>query len=147
MRKRIFIDTNVMVYFLGERKPFYEPIAKIATLAEKGKLTMVVSPISFATVNYFLSKFENREIAKEKLRKFKIISEICSLDEQTIEKGLNSSIKDFEDALQYLSATESECEIIITRNGKDFKKSLLPVMTADEFIKSLSQNNLIQTSK
>ena len=61
-----------------------------------------------------------------------------------LKKGLNSSIKDFEDALQYFSATESECEIIITRNGKDFKKSLLPVMTADEFLKSLNRNNYTQ---
>ncbi|MEO7283841.1 PIN domain-containing protein, partial [Gelidibacter sp.] len=57
MTKRLFIDTNVMLDLLGERPPFYEPIAKIATLAEKGKVTMVVSPISFATVNYFISKF------------------------------------------------------------------------------------------
>jgi predicted nucleic acid-binding protein len=138
MKNRIFIDTNVMLDLLGERKPFYESIAKIATLAEKEKLTMFVSPISFATVNYFLTKFENSIVAREKLRKFKIISKICSLDEQTIEKGLNSSIRDFEDALQYFSATESNCDIIITRNGKDFKKSLLPVMTADEFLKSLN---------
>ncbi len=137
MKRRIFIDTNIMLDFLGERKHFYIPIAKIATLAEKEKLTMVVSPISFATVNYFLSKFEGSKIAREKLRKFKIISEICPLNEQTIEKGLNSSIADFEDALQYFSATESNCELIITRNGKDFKKSLLPIMTADEFLKSI----------
>ena len=139
MSRRIFIDTNIMLDLLGERKPFYEPIAKIATLAEKGKLTLVVSPISYATVNYFLTKFGTIETARDKLRKFKIISEICSLNEQTIEKGLNSSIKDFEDALQYISATDSECEIIITRNGKDFKQSLLPIMTADEFLKSLSK--------
>lgn len=127
-----------MLDLLGERKPFYVPIAKIAALAEKGRLTMVASPISFATVNYFLAKFEGAKIAREKLRKFKIICEICLLDEQIIEKGLNSSIKDFEDALQYFSATESDCELIITRNGKDFKKSLLPVMTADEFLKSIN---------
>ncbi len=137
MRKRIFIDTNIMLDLLGERKPFYNSIAKIATLAEKDILTMVVSPLSFATVNYFLSKFENPKVAKEKLRKFKIISEVSSLDELTIEKGLNSSINDFEDALQYFSATDSDCDIIITRNAKDFKKSLIPVMSADEFLKSL----------
>ncbi len=137
MRKRIFLDTNIVLDLLGEREPFYEPIAKIATLADKGELTMIVSPISFATVNYFLSKYESPEIAREKLRKFKILCEVCSLNEQTIEKGLNSSIRDFEDALQYFSATESECDLIITRNGKDFKKSLLPVMTANEFLQSL----------
>ena len=65
MSKRVFIDTNVMLDFLGERKPFYESIAKIATLGEKEKLTLVVSPISFATVNYFLSKFENSKTARK----------------------------------------------------------------------------------
>ena len=33
------------------------------------------------------------------MRKFNIISVICSPDAQTIEKGLNSSFKDVEDAL------------------------------------------------
>lgn len=135
MSKRIFIDTNIMLDFLGERHPFYQSIAKIATLAEKGKLTMVVSPLSFATVHYLLAKFENPNIAKEKLRKFKILCEVCDINEQIIEKGLNSAMKDFEDALQYFSATESNCDMIITRNTRDFKKSLLPVMTADEFLK------------
>ena len=138
MNRRIFIDTNIMLDLLGDRKPFYDPIAKIATLAEKELLTMVASPLSFATVNYFLSKFETPEIAKETLRKFKIICEVSAMDEQTIEKGLNSSMKDFEDALQYFCATEANCEIIITRNGKDFKTSLLPVMTAEEFLKSIA---------
>ena len=137
MSRRIFFDTNAVLDFLGERIPFYDPMAKIATLAEKEKLTMVVSPLTFATVNYFLSKFENPRIAREKLRKFKILCEICSLDEHTVEKGLNSSFQDFEDAMQYFSATQAECEIIVTRNGKDFKKSLIPVMTAEEFLKSL----------
>jgi hypothetical protein len=126
-----------MLDFLGERQPFYEPIAKLASLADIGKIIMVVSPISFATVNYFLAKSETPEIAKEKLRKFKIISEICKLDEYTIEKGLNSSFKDFEDSLQYFSAVDSNCEIIITRNGKDFKKSLIPIMTAEEYLNSI----------
>jgi len=50
---------------------------------------------------------------------------------------LNSSFRDFEDSLQYFSAIDSDCEIIITRNGKDFKKSMIPVMTADENLKSI----------
>ena len=138
MKKRLFIDTNIMLDLLGEREPYYEYIAKIATLAEKEVLTMVVSPISFATVNYFISKFESLEIAREKLRKFRILSEVFSLSPQTLDKALNSTIKDFEDALQYFSATESSCDYIITRNGKDFKESQLPVMTAEEFLKSIN---------
>jgi len=134
---KLFFDTNIMLDLLGERLPFYESVAKIATLADKGQVTIVVSALSYATVSYFLSKFENSEMAKSKLRKFKIISEICSLDELIIEKGLNSNFTDFEDSLQYFSAVTSDCEILITRNGKDFKESQIPVMTADEYLKSI----------
>ena len=134
--KKLFLDTNVMLDLLGVRFPFYEPIAKIASLADKQEITIVVSALSYATVSYFLTKYNGIENTKNTLRKFKIISKICDLDEQIVEKSLNSIFKDFEDALQYFSALESECDILITRNGKDFKNSSIPIMTAEEFISS-----------
>ncbi len=136
--KRVFIDTNVMLDFLGERHPYYESMTKIATLSDRDKLKMLVSPISFATVHYLLSKYENPKSAIDKLRKFKVISEISIVDEHIVEKALNSSFPDFEDALQYFSAVASNCDIIITRNAKDFRQSLLPIMSADEFLESLN---------
>lgn len=139
MKTRLFLDTNIMLDFLGERHPFYDSIAKIATLADKGQTTIIVSALSYSTVSYFLTKYENKEIAKEKLRKFKIISEICDLNEQIIEKGLNSDFSDFEDSLQYYSALSSDCNILITRNGKDFKTSSIPIMTAEEYLKSINK--------
>ncbi len=138
MKKKLFLDTNVILDLLGEREPYYDSIAKLASLADEEVLVLVVSPLSFATLNYFISKFESAQMAREKLRKFKIICEVCNLNEHIIEKGLNSDFKDFEDALQYFSAVDSGCDIIITRNGKDFKKSLLPVFTAEEYLKSLN---------
>lgn len=138
MKKKLFLDTNVILDLLGEREPYYDSIAKLASLADEEILVLVVSPLSFATLNYFISKFESAQMAREKLRKFKIICEVCNLNEHIIEKGLNSDFKDFEDALQYFSAVDSGCDIIITRNGKDFKKSLLPVFTAEEYLKSLN---------
>ena len=137
MKTRLFIDTNIMLDLLGERLPFYHPIAQIATLADQGKVAIVVSALSYVTMNYFLAKFENREKAKDKLRKFKVISEICDLDQEIIEKGLNSDFPGFEDSLQYFSALKSNCIILITRNGKDFKVSQIPVMTADEYLGSI----------
>ena len=134
---KLFLDTDVMLDLLGEREPFYIPAAKIATLADKRKLRVIVSAFSFATVRYFLTKYEGLKKTKDKLRKFKIISGICELDELIIEKGLNSGFTDFEDALQYFSALRKECDIIITRNGKDFKKSEIAVMTPSEFLNSL----------
>ena len=137
MIPRLFIDTNVMMDLLGERVPHYESIAKVATLADKGKIKMVVSAFSYPTVYYLLSKFESSEKVKEKLRKFKIISKVSDLDEITIEKGLTSDFKDFEDALQYHCALKADCDILLTRNSKDFKESSIPVLSADEFLQNI----------
>jgi len=133
--QRLFLDTNIILDLLGERDPFYESTARLVSLADRQKIALVVSPISFATVSYFLSKYETAGIAKEKLRKFKILCEVCILNEAIVEKSLNSTFTDFEDALQYYSALEASCDIIVTRNGKDFKKSAIPVMSTDEYLK------------
>jgi predicted nucleic acid-binding protein len=134
---RIFLDTNVILDLLGERVPFFDSIAKVATLADQKKLTLIVSPISFTTIDYVLNKYETSESVLNKLRKFKIICEVCEVNEETIDKALNSSFKDFEDAVQYFSALQSNCSMIITRNGKDFKHSTIPIMTAEEFLSSI----------
>ena len=136
---KLFLDTNVMLDFLGERDPFYHSAAKIATLADKRKLQISVSALSYGIISYFLTKYYGLEKTKDKLRKFKVISEICELDALIIEKGLNSDFSDFEDSLQYHSALGTECDIIITRNGRDFKKSQIPVMTPDEFLSSIKK--------
>jgi predicted nucleic acid-binding protein len=135
--RRVFLDTNVILDLLAKRIPHYDSIAKIATLADQRQLVLVASPLSFTTVDYVLNRLESSESVLNKLRKFKIICEVCKVNEETIEKGLNSSFKDFEDAIQYFTAIQANCSIIITRNAKDFKTSALPVMSAEEYIKSL----------
>ncbi|MEB2774490.1 PIN domain-containing protein [Algoriphagus sp. D3-2-R+10] len=134
---RIFLDTNVILDLLGEKSPFYDAIAKVVTLADQKRITVIASPLSFTTADYVLSKFESLDSVLKKLRKFKILCEVCVVDEETIEKGLNSGFKDFEDAVQYFTALQANCFIILTRNGKDFKGSTLPVMTAEEYLNSI----------
>lgn len=135
----LFLDTNVILDLLGERTPFYTPVAQIATLADKRKIQLYASSLSYATAYYILSRYENPTAVKKKLRKFKVLSHVSNLNETVVEKALNSDFKDFEDALQYHCALNSNCDFIITRNGKDFRLSNLPVMTAEEYLISISK--------
>ena len=88
-------------------------------------------------MNQVLAKLIGADNSKDKPRKFKVISEISGVDESIVGKGLNSAFSDFEDSLQYYCALQAKCSIIITRNGKDFKDSRLPVMTAGEYLASV----------
>ena len=55
-------------------------------------------------------------------------------------KNITSSFKDFEDGLQYFSALETGgIEIIITRNIKDFRPSVISVLTLQDFFKMMQE--------
>lgn len=84
-----------------------------------------------------LTRFEDKEIVKEKIRKFKVIAETSDLTDKIVDKGLASKFWDFEDSLHYYCALTMDCKIIITRNGKDFKESDIPVLTPDEYLNSI----------
>ncbi|GMQ25047.1 PIN domain-containing protein [Algoriphagus sp. oki45] len=135
--RKIFLDTNVILDLLAERHPFYEPIAKIVSLADRKEISLFTSPISFTTVEYVLSKFESKESALLKLQKFSILCQVAEANQETIDKSLFSLFSDFEDAVQYFCALQSNCDLILTRNKLDYKKSVLPVFTASEFLASL----------
>ncbi len=137
MKDKLFLDTNVVIDLLGEREPFYESAAKIATLADRGKIKIIVSALTYSTVYYLLSRLEDKELVKEKIRKFKVIAETSDLTDKIIDKALSSKFKDFEDSLQYYCAVEMNCNMIITRDVKDFKESEILILTPNEYLKSL----------
>lgn len=133
--KTLFIDTNIVIDLLGKREPFYEEAAKLFSLADKNKVNLVVSSLTFANTNYILSKLTNSTIARETLTRFKVLVTVAELNDKIIELALNDkSFKDFEDGLQHYTAMENEADIIITRNLKDFKNSTLPVITAQTYL-------------
>jgi predicted nucleic acid-binding protein len=133
--KKLLIDTNIVIDLLAKREPFYEEAAKLFSLADKNRLKLSVSTLTIANTNYLMQKMTSTLVAKEVLRKFKILTEVLSLDDKIIDLALNDSgFGDFEDAIQYYSAIENNQDMIITRNLKDFKNSKIPVLTANEFL-------------
>jgi predicted nucleic acid-binding protein len=133
---KLFIDTNIVLDLLGKREPFYDAAAKLFSLADRGKVKLYISSLTFANTNYVLSKLKSKKEARVILLKFKILVVVLELNDKIIELSLNDDdFKDFEDGLQYYTALENEAEIIITRNLKDFKASKVPVMTASQYLK------------
>jgi len=136
--KKLFIDTNIVIDLLAKREPFYDEAAMLFTLADKQKIRLSVSALTFANTNYILLQSKKPEEAKLILRKLKLIVQVLSLDEKIVGLSLNDNdFKDYEDALQYFTALENGVDAIITRNLKDFQKAKLPVMTASQFLKSI----------
>lgn len=136
--KKLFIDTNIVIDLLAKREPFYSQAATLFSLADRGQIKLFISALSFANTNYILFREMKSEDARLVLRKLKLLVEVIDLSEKVLELALNDvNFKDFEDAIQYYSATESNTDYIITRNLKDFRSAKIPVLTADQVLLQL----------
>ncbi|MGI5975504.1 MAG: type II toxin-antitoxin system VapC family toxin [Paludibacter sp.] len=132
--ERLLIDTNIIVDLLAKRKNFYQEAQELFTLADKQEIKLYISSLTFANTHYLLSKELNSNEVRKILIKFKLLVSVLPLDDKILELALSSDFNDFEDAIQYYTALENKVNIIITRNKKDFKTSLLPVLTAKEYL-------------
>lgn len=135
--RKLFIDTNVVIDLLAKREPFYQEAALLFTMADRKKVNLYASALTFANTNFILLQSKKPVEAKQILRKLKLIVQVLSLDEKIVGLSLNDNeFRDYEDALQYYTALENGADVIITRNLKDFRKGKLSVMTAAQFLKS-----------
>jgi predicted nucleic acid-binding protein len=136
----LFIDTDIIIDFLIDRKPFSREAAIIFTLVEQKKLKGYASSLTFSNLYYVLRKFETHKKVISKLDSLSKLVNILKVDDQTIKSALASSFQDFEDSIQHFCASESKKpDAIITRNIKDYKNSELPVMTPGDFLKATSK--------
>lgn len=133
--EKLFVDTDVVMDLLSGREPFHTPAAKLFSLADKSKVDIFVSSLSFANLNYILSRQFTADIARKKLLAFKTLVTVLPVNDKIVELALSSEFSDFEDGMQYYTAIENNLNIILTRNLRDFKLAQIAVLTPEEYLK------------
>jgi predicted nucleic acid-binding protein len=139
---KVLIDSDVILDFFFDRKPFSDHASQILTLCETRKIKGFISPVICSNTYYLLRQIAKHEKVIEKLRKLMTVIDVLSMDRETVMQALNSGFKDFEDALQYFSANKSGfIDVIITRNVRDYSKSEIGVLTPEAYIKTISASH------
>ena len=133
---RAFIDTNVVVDFLGKREPFFNDAAILFELGKLGKIDLVVSSLTIVNCAYILKKQFSNAVMLDKIEDFCRMLKISPIDKSVILKAILQKPIDFEDAVQYFSAKSFNMDIIITRDKKGFSVVEIPIMTPAEFIEA-----------
>ena len=136
---KLFLDTNIVIDLLEKREPYCYDALLLFTMAYNKQVSLFVSPMTYATASFLLHK-HGAEGVRNLLSNLRRLTQVSSANECTVDDALASQFEDFEDALQYYSALQAKAEAIITRNGKDFTNSKLPVMTAKEYLTLAKQD-------
>lgn len=139
---KILVDTNVIIDLLAKREGFYLDSLQLFSLADQNKIQIVISTLSIANKHYLLNDVMKLKDARVVIRKFKVLVNSYSLSDKIVELALNDkSFKDFEDGIQFYTALEANCNAIVTRNTKDFKKSSIPVFQPREYLVKMNDNS------
>ena len=141
MKKKVFLDTNVLIDYFGSRND-YASASTIISLAQKGYYTLLVSSLSFATASYILNahhKKTNAEIVAL-FASFVTKCNVTPIDSVVIDNAIASNFDDFEDAMQYYSALKEGADAIITRNTGDFCASQIDIYEPQAFIDMLTNS-------
>lgn len=131
---KLFLDTNVIVDLLENRKPWVQDVMVLFQLAVEKKVELFVSDLTIVNIAYITRKsypVDQLYDALVRLRKFVTIAGTGST---VINKAIDSRYNDFEDAVQYFAAKGENVDYIITRNAKDFSFSSIPVLSLGEFL-------------
>lgn len=133
---KIFIDANILISVLNHEFPLFSYTSKILSLADSSKFQIFTSPICLAISFYFVEKKSGREIAKKKMDVLISKIQITIVNQEIVNKAINNpKILDFEDGLEYYSAVESKCELIITEDLGDFYFSEIPILNSQDFVR------------
>jgi predicted nucleic acid-binding protein len=134
---KVFLDTNVLLDVLARREPHCIAASEIWSRVERGTLGGYISAISFNNVHYVLRRAANRQASHGALKLLRGIFHVVALDEQIIQRAIDSEFSDFEDAIQFFSAHHVGAGSIVTRNVRHFPAEPLSVVTPEEFLKAV----------
>jgi len=133
----ILIDINILLDVLQKREPFYDISAHLLASVETGRVRGYVAAHSITTLFYLVKNDRSSAEARATITNLLQFIKIAPVDQSTIEQALNLDYRDYEDAVQMISAVQCKADCLITRNVKDYQPALLPVLQPVEFLSTL----------
>ena len=140
---KVLIETNIVIDVLLKQEPFYKDSFIILQLADSGNIKGIFAAVSMTNVFYILRKVrqDNGTDVYQIMDKISSLFTIAPVYESTISTALSLRWKDFEDAVQYITAKENNVDCIITRNKSDYKNSDIPCKNPTDFIEYFIEKN------
>ncbi len=140
---RALIDTCIIIDALQSRLPFKDNAQEIFLLAAnrqfEGFITAKASTdIYYVTQKYLHSDKETRKVLSGLYMLFELL-DTAGMD---CRKAISSEMTDFEDAVMVETALRCGMDCIVTRNVKDYEKSLIEIYQPDEFLELFHQREM-----
>lgn len=129
---KVLFDTNVVLDFLLDRKPFAGTASRLVARVERGEVEGVLGATTVTTIHYIVSKTLGKNAAVESVRDLLALFAVAPIDGRTLALAADLEFSDFEDAVLHEAARLAGATTIVTRNGDDFKNATHGIDSPEE---------------
>ena len=140
MATKIFLDTNIIIDVLDNKRPAHQWAFELFKQIEAGAAEAFISETVITTTDYLLQKILTKVRRVELLTALLETITILPLSNSICHKALQSNFNDLEDALLYQLAFENGMNYFVTNDTAAIKKlstSLLPVISSKNLLQHL----------
>jgi predicted nucleic acid-binding protein len=127
--RAILLDLNVALDVFLDRQPQGPVCAALWATALASNVRVVFPAHGVTTVFYLAARHGGRALARRVVSDLLEAAEIATVDAATLRRAAALGWSDFEDAVCAVSAEASGCDLLVTRDPRDFEHS--PVLPVD----------------
>lgn len=134
---RVLFDTNVILDFLLDRRPYSAVAARLVARVERSEIEGLLGATTVTTLHYLLAKEEDGDRALDAIRELLALFTVARVDGRVLAFALDLRFSDYEDAVLHEAGRLAEASAIVTRNQDDFQDADLPIYSPQELEASL----------
>lgn len=133
------IDTCIVLDVFQHREYFFDNSLSVMHAVSERKCIGFLTAKSITDIYYIIRRSLHNDIAaREKIRKLYMVFTVADTLSADCEFALYSETGDYEDAVMIETAKRIGADCIVTRNQKDYTKSMVPVYSPEEFLEKLT---------
>ena len=132
--EKVFIDSDVILDVLLDRKPFVFYSQHFLGLVESNVFEGFTSSLILANCHYIVSNRVNKQAADKSIQNLRAILTVLTFSDKEISESLSSGFRDFEDGIQYYIALNNGIGTIVTRNISDYPVGKIKIIQPAEII-------------
>jgi len=137
---KIIVDTNIVIDALTSREPWNKSAEKLFLLGANHIVDMYITANSATDIYYIIRKhLQNNQTAKQIMSKLFSLVGILDVTGMDCVEAVASPITDYEDAVLEKIAARENMEYIVTRNIRDYQKSVVKAILPDDFLRIITE--------
>lgn len=133
----MLLDSDILVDVALNRAPFSRPASQLLDRIARGDQSGYVAWHTMSNLYYVLQRSENDAAARRFILALIRTVYVAQTGTEDLLYAASLPMRDFEDAMQVAAARACGASYIVTRNARDYARSPIPAIDAEEALRIL----------